>query len=122
MKEYIKIITSTELLRVRPEDLVCVEADGNYSDLVLYTGQKRKLTFKLIKFEEIFSQLTNNPFIRVGKSLIVNRRYVFLVNIPQQELILAGSGMPQQFIRSASREALKELKDLMTNDGGQDND
>ena len=73
MKEYIKIITSTELLRVRPEDLVCIEADGNYSDLVLYTGQKRKLTFKLIKFEEIFSQLTSNPFIRVGKSLIVNK-------------------------------------------------
>ena len=45
--EWLKIKTSTELVRVRADEIVYVRADGNYSDLMLTSGRKLTLTFQL---------------------------------------------------------------------------
>ena len=41
--EWLRISTSTELLRVATDEIVYVRADGNYSDLVLTNGKSRKI-------------------------------------------------------------------------------
>ena len=74
--EWLRISTSAELVRVATDEIVYVRADGNYCDLVLTNGTRRKMTFQLHFFEEIFQQLQNNTFVRVGRSLIVNKRYM----------------------------------------------
>lgn len=56
-------------------------------------------------------QLKNNFFIRVGKSLIVNKKYINVINISTQELLLSGSRLSVEFKLRASKDALKELKD-----------
>lgn len=56
-------------------------------------------------------QLKNNFFIRVGKSLIVNKKYIYVINISTQELLLSGSRLSVDFKLRASKDALKELKD-----------
>ncbi|WP_374685420.1 LytTR family transcriptional regulator DNA-binding domain-containing protein [uncultured Prevotella sp.] len=56
-------------------------------------------------------QLKNNFFIRVGKSLIVNKKYIYVINICTQELLLSGSRLSVEFKLRASKDALKELKD-----------
>lgn len=56
-------------------------------------------------------QLKNNFFIRVGKSLIVNKKYIYVINISTQELLLSGSRLSVEFKFRASKDALKELKD-----------
>lgn len=56
-------------------------------------------------------QLKNNFFIRVGKSLIVNKKYIYVINISTQELLLSGSRLSVEFKLRASKDALKELKD-----------
>lgn len=56
-------------------------------------------------------QLKNNFFIRVGKSLIVNKKYIYVINISTQELLLSGSRLSVEFKLGASKDALKELKD-----------
>lgn len=56
-------------------------------------------------------QLKNNFFIRVGKSLIVNKKYIYVINISTQELLLSGSRLSVEFKLRASKYALKELKD-----------
>lgn len=56
-------------------------------------------------------QLKNNFFIRVGKSLIVNKKYIYVINISTQELLLSGSRLSIEFKLRASKDALKELKD-----------
>lgn len=56
-------------------------------------------------------QLKNNFFIRVGKSLIVNKKYIYVINISTQELLLTGSRLSVEFKLRASKDALKELKD-----------
>lgn len=38
--EWLRISTSTELVRVATDEIVYVRADGNYSDLVLTNGSK----------------------------------------------------------------------------------
>lgn len=56
-------------------------------------------------------QLKNNFFIRVGKSLIVNKKYIYVINISTQDLLLSGSRLSVEFKLRASKDALKELKD-----------
>lgn len=41
--EWLRISTSTELVRVAADEIVYVRADGNYSDLVLTNGKSRKI-------------------------------------------------------------------------------
>ena len=86
--EWIKISTSTELIKVKTEDIAFVKADGNYSDLYLFNGKPHKVTFKLHVIDETFQRLKNNIFIRVGKSLIVNRNYIYVINITTQANIV----------------------------------
>lgn len=69
------------------------------------------MTFKLKFFEDTFLQLQYNFFIRVGKSLIVNKKYIYVINISTQELLLSGSRLSVEFKLRASKDALKELKD-----------
>ena len=52
--EWLRISTSTELVRVATNEIVYVRADGNYSDLVLTNGKSRKMTFQLHYFDEVF--------------------------------------------------------------------
>lgn len=111
--EWLKISTSTELVRIQTEDIVFVQADGNYSDMYLFNGKPHKMTFKLHYFDEVFQKLRNNIFVRVGKSLIVNKNYIYIINLTSQELMLSGSRLKGEFKLKASKDALKELKILM---------
>ena len=131
--EWLRISTSTELVRVATDEIVYVRADGNYSDLVLTNGKSRKMTFQLHFFDEVFQQLQNNMFVRVGRSLIVNKRYIYVINLTEQQLILSGGNLkePIVFYRqsktdspqniSLAREGLRQLKELLENEKGVDN-
>ena len=117
--EWLKITTSTEMVRVRTDEIVYVKADGNYSDLMLVNGQCRKMTFQLHQIEDVFKQLHNNMFVRVGRSLIVNKRFVFVIKLTEQKLIFTGKSLSTQINSvKVSREALKQLMDLLTNERG----
>ena len=120
--EWLRISTSTELVRVATDEIVYVRADGNYSDLVLTNGKSRKMTFQLHFFDEVFQQLQNNMFVRVGRSLIVNKRYIHVINLTEQILIFSGQQINGD-IRpvNVSREALRQLKELLENEKGVDN-
>lgn len=117
--EWLRISTSTELVRVATNEIVYVLADGNYSDIVLTNGKSRKMTFQLHFFNEVFQQLHNNMFVRVGRSLIVNKRYIHVINLTEQILAFSGQSLSSD-IRPlrVSREALKQLKELMEEEKG----
>ena len=131
--EWLRISTSTELVRVATDEIVYVRADGNYSDLMLTNGNSRKMTFQLHFFDEVFQQLQNNMFVRVGRSLIVNKRFIYVINLTEQQLILSGGDMKEPIVFygqsktdnpqkiSLAREALRQLKELLENEKGVDN-
>ena len=117
--EWLKISTSTELVRVATNEIVYVRADGNYSDLMLTNGKKRKMTFQLHFFDEVFQLLGNNVFVRVGRSLIVNKRYIHVVNLTDQMLVFGGQTISGEIAPvQVSRDSLKKLKELLEEEKG----
>lgn len=111
--EILKISTSVGLFRVPTEDIAYIEASGNYCDVYLFNGEAVTMTFQLHYFVEALEKLKQNFFARVGKSLIVNKNFVYSINITNQDLKLMDHRMSQWFKLRASKEALKELKNIL---------
>ncbi len=115
MKKELVISTSIDLVRIAPEKIVYVASDGNYSTLVQTDNEVRMLSYQLGQIERmISSQLGSdgNIFIRIGKSLIINRLYIYYINVPKQKLILSDIASFSHTV-TASKEALKQLKELL---------
>ncbi|MBP3788438.1 MAG: LytTR family transcriptional regulator DNA-binding domain-containing protein [Prevotella sp.] len=137
--EWFRIRTSTLLMRVAVDEIVYVKADGNYCDLVLINGRCRKMTFQLHHFEDNFKLLKSaDMFIRVGRSLIVNRQYVQVIDLVDQTITFGGKHLTRElrtdnphthrpdrneevstgrdvYVVKVSRDALKQLKEQLEN-------
>jgi DNA-binding LytR/AlgR family response regulator len=59
-------------------------------------------------------------FIRIGKQLIINREYIFKINVNSQTLIMSDMALNQAFSLQASKEALKQLKAYMESKAGKE--
>lgn len=115
MKKHLVISTSIDLVRIAPEKIVYIASDGNYSTLVQADNEMRMLSYQLGQIEKmISSQLGSdgNVFIRIGKSLIINRSYIYYISIPKQKLTLSDVATFSHTV-TASKEALKQLKELL---------
>ncbi len=120
--EWFIIKTSTELLRVVTDEIVYVKAEGNYSKLFLTYGSERTMGFQLHYFVDAFHELQNNTFVRLGRSLIINKRYIRVINLSDQILILSGQQVSKPIILDKiPREVLKQLKELILKEEGIDN-
>lgn len=107
--------TSTELLRVAPATVVCVTADGNYSVITMVDGKSFVLTMQLGQVERRIAEMlasNDNRFIRIGKSLIVNRDFIAFINPARQKMVLSDC-RTFRHEATASKEALKALKELL---------
>lgn len=115
MKEKLLIHAVNEAYSFAPEQVVCIEADGNYSNLYLSNGNSYLLSFQLGQVESIIKEqlsYSSYSFVRVGKSLIVNVDEVLCVNITKQTLEMSTTS-GEKLLLSASREALKKLMAFM---------
>ena len=115
MKKQLIISTSIDLVRIAPDKIVYIASDGNYSTLVQADNEVRMLSYQLGQIEKMIStQLGNegNIFIRIGKSLIINRSYIYYISIPKQKLTLSDVSTFSHTV-TASKEALKQLKELL---------
>ena len=113
------------MVRVSTDEIVYVRAQGNYSEMMLTNGQKaRILPFQLHFFEETFQRMRSGKnFVRLGRSLIVNKRYIFVINLKTQLLHFSGQQLKQEITPiNVSREALKQLKDQLEMEKGDDYD
>lgn len=107
--------TSTELLRIPADAVVFITADGNYSAITMADGSDYVLTMQLGHIERRIAEAVesdDNRFIRIGKSLIVNREFITFINPSRQKLTLSDCRTFRHEV-SASREALKTLKELI---------
>ena len=116
MKKILIISTTNELIRVKPERVVYISSDGNYSTIILNDRTEHVFTFNLSQCQKIIeAQLKEeaSTFIRIGKSLINNRDYIYKINITKQLLVLSDMSFNESFNLVASKEALKQLKILL---------
>ena len=115
MKEKLLIHTVNEAYSFQPDQVICIEADGNYCNLHLSNGNEYLLSFQLGQVESIIKEqlsYTNHSFVRVGKSLIVNMYELLCVNITKQTLEM-NQPSGEKLLFNASREALKKLMNLL---------
>ena len=115
LKKYLIISTTTDLVRIAPDKIVFISSDGNYCNLVQTDNETRMLTFQLGQVENLIREQLGTEglqFIRIGRGLIINRNYIYYINIQSQKLILSDVSRFTHTV-SASKEALKQLKDLI---------
>lgn len=115
MAKQLIITTSNDLVRIAPDRIVYISSDGNYSTLVQADGEMRMLSYQLGQIERMIASqfgAAGNIFIRIGKSLIINRSYIYYINVPKQKLILSDIATFNHTV-AASKEALKQLKELL---------
>ncbi|MDR3057709.1 MAG: LytTR family transcriptional regulator [Prevotella sp.] len=116
MLRYLVLTNSNDLVRVSPDRIVYISSDGNYSTMVLINKDEHLFTFNLGTFERVIEQqlgIDAQTFIRLGKSLIINAKYIYYVNVSKQQIILSDSSFPHKFVLSASKEALRALKNVL---------
>ena len=102
-----------ELVRVKPERVVYIMSDGNYSTMMLHDKTEQVFTMNLAHCQEVIEHQLGKEaevFIRIGKQLIINRAYIYKINVNKQTLVMSDMALNQAFTLSASKEALKQLK------------
>jgi len=107
------ISNNNELVRLIPSRVVYVMSDGNYSTFVLHDKTEQVFTMNLAHCQQTIEQQLGkeaNVFIRIGKQLIINKNYIFKINVSKQELWMSDEYKNMSFKLSASKEALKQLK------------
>lgn len=108
----IVISKGTELLRIPQEKLVYISSEGNYSTVVTLDNRRRLVSFQLGQLEDLIgNQLGDDgsQFLRLGRGLIINTEYIYVIDIAKQQLILSDCATCYHEL-SASREVLIKLK------------
>lgn len=115
MDKYLIIKTRDEFLRIKINDILYLEADRNYTKLMLTEGVQFTFAINIGKIEEMFERQvieSKNMLVRVGKSFIINKKYILQINLPKQKLLLlTPGGKPRELV--ISKEPLKTLKDML---------
>lgn len=110
--KHIVISKGTELLRVPTDRLMYISSDGNYSNVVTLDGQTRLVSLQLGQIEDLIGDQLGDDggnFLRLGRSLIINVDYIYLVDVAKQQLILSDCAGSKHDL-TASREVLIKLK------------
>ena len=113
-QEYLMISTATEMVRLLEKNIVCITSDGNYSHICAIGGEKFLVASQLGQIERLISEQLRSSygyFIRIGRGLIINMRYLCYINISKQKLYLLDSS-GKKYVQEASREALVQLKNM----------
>ena len=116
MKPQLIISNTAELVRLHSEDILSIEAYGNYSNLYIVGEEKRMVSFQLGQLERMIGEQLGeeaSAFIRVGRSLIINRNYIYYINPSRQVLIMRDPNGRKHEIKKASHESLKSLKEFI---------
>lgn len=111
--------TNNELLRVNAADVVYVEADSNYCQMHLRGGISQDIWFNMKHLNELIEEQMRDEmpiFISVGRSLVINRMYIYRINVSKSELLLFGNGCNDVVSLHASVAALTQLKNYIYND------
>ena len=102
-EKLLKVKSYNGLFLLRPDDIVYVEAERDYACMYFANGAKEDVFERL---GEIEKRLPPETFLRAGKSVIVNRRYIRKITDTALQLVAPNAN----FTVEISRNAIKELK------------
>lgn len=111
------INTRDELNLIDLDLVACIHASGNYSNVMYIDGNKIMVSVGLSQFETIIKDAINkqhmaNTFVRLGRSVIVNNRFLSQINILKQKLTLSDRGT-HAYQLTVPKNLLKNYKELI---------
>ncbi|MDE6384041.1 MAG: LytTR family transcriptional regulator [Paramuribaculum sp.] len=115
MEKRLVFNTTTEIVRIPFDAVVYIVAGGNYSTLYTIDAGEYVVTLQLGHVEDHLAEClseADNRFIRIGKSLIVNRDFIVFIHPQRKKLVLSDCRTFHHEL-SASKDALKALKELI---------
>lgn len=93
-----------------------IQASGNYSRIIYIEGAQTMITLGLSKLEELIKMTVpkdrRSPFVRLGRSLIVNQSFLSHINLLKQRLTLSDS-QGHSYVLEVPKTLLKAYKDLV---------
>ena len=104
-----------ELLRLRCDRIIYVASDGHYYSIFIADGYEQVVAIQLGQIETLMGEQLGDEgrnFIRIGRSLIINKDFIYYINPNKQELILCDNAM-QKHKLSASKDALHAIKEYL---------
>ncbi|MBR1850285.1 MAG: LytTR family transcriptional regulator DNA-binding domain-containing protein [Bacteroidales bacterium] len=111
---YLYFNSRDELYRIEMQNIVYIEADGNYTHLILRSGQRGTVCMSLMQMHNVLNTKLKEQsahFARVGKRYIINLQCVYHINTLKQQLTLSDGATFSHDI-GISKEALRQLKEL----------
>ena len=92
-------------------------ADGNYTKICYIGGMNTVLSFGLSKVEKMISESYSlgqvSPFVRLGRSVIINQLFLYDINLLKQHLVLSDC-MKNTITLKLPKALLKKYKDLVS--------
>lgn len=106
-----------ELLIIDLEKVAFLRANGNYTELQYIEGQKMLVSLGLSKVEQLVTHASRGSsaaqFVRLGRSLIVNQRYLISISVVKQKIVLSDLGK-NLFAIAVSKSLAKQYKDSLS--------
>lgn len=108
--------TRDELVVVDLDKVAYMQAGGNYSLFVYITGHKTTLTAGLSSVEKMIAKAYEkgkpSPFVRLGRSVIVNIGYLSRVNVLKQNIVFSDLEH-QPLVLSIPKSLVRGFKDFV---------
>lgn len=103
-----------ELLIIDLSKVAFFQANGNYTQLTYIGGKTHLLTLGLSKVEEFIRRSwpasQPSPFVRLGRSLIINQSYLTEISVTRQRVTLSDYGA-NTYPVSVPKPLLKQYKE-----------
>ena len=103
-----------DLIILNLDHVAFFQANGNYTQLTYISGQKQLLTIGLSKVAAVIRAATppgqKGVFMRLGRSLIINKNFIITISVPKQKLYL-GDYRNHLFNLTVPQPLLKALKE-----------
>lgn len=103
-----------ELLIIDLSKIAFFQANGNYTHLNYIGGETHLLTTGLSKIEEYIRMSwpngTTSPYVRLGRSLIINQTFLSAISVVKQKLTLS-DGAGNSYSLSVPKPLLKQYKE-----------
>jgi two-component system, LytTR family, response regulator len=93
-RQKIKLNTAGGFILVRPEDIVYIQADWNYTEIYFSDVKKEVVTTNIGNVAGLFPEI---DFFRLSRSLIINLMYLSRVNRKKRQAILVKDSKEYSF-------------------------
>lgn len=106
-----------ELVMIDLDQVAYFEANGNFTQIYYIYARGPLVGIGISKLEQyIAATLPKNvksPLVRIGRSLIINQRYLSQISLTQQKLVLSDNA-GHTYALSAPKPLLRTYKDMIS--------